>query len=469
MRKIVLLLIAFFLAACAPKPPSPQAPFTLPSRYYFAPSLKEVRLPDRWWESFGDQTLNNLIQELLENNPSLLEASYRLEEAMALKKAARARRFPRLDFSFSGRRQKAAGYLVPGEARVTGEFTGSLVASYEVDLWQKLSSAEKAARLRVLALEEERKALAQSLIAELVTRYFQARYLNCRLQVLREELKTQRTFLKALRLRYTRGLVSASTLEQEERLYAGLEMLVPETERQHTRVLQEISVLLGRYPKPFKQDLRSCALDLPPAPPGLPSDLLLRRPDIRAARARLLAAGQDVVHRHAARFPKLVLTGTEGRLSNALKTLLRSGHRFWELAATLTQPVFDAGELKAEEEAARARFHQAEALYARTLLQAFFEVETGLLGEEKGREMWELAKKQEHTALLEKEILWERYRQGLVPSLDYLKMKHLYLERQRDRLQAELALLLDRISLYRALGGGWPQDKEQQALFKEPK
>jgi len=459
-KQLFFLWLLFCLSACAPKPPTfEEDPTLLPAEYHFATSLQEVELPDPWWKSFHDPLLDQLIQELLENNPSLLEASSRLEEAMALEKAARARRFPRLDFSFSARRRKTADYLVLFGSSVTGEFSGSLVASYEVDLWQKLSRAEKAARLRVLALEEERKALAQSLIAELVTRYFQARYLNCRLAVVQEELAVQETFLKALRLRYERGLVSASTLEQEERLYAALEMLVPEIEQQRSRLLQEISVLLGRYPQPLAQEERGCSLDLPPPPPGLPSELLLRRPDIRAARAQVLAAAQEVASRRAARFPRLTLTGTEGRLSNALKTLLQGNHRFWELAANLTQPIFDAGELKAQEKAAQARFRQAEAKYVRTLLQAFFEVETGLLGEEKEREKWLLAKRQERAASLEEKILFERYVHGLVPSLDYLKMKHLRLERQRERLGAELALLLNRISLYRALGGAWPLEE----------
>ena len=461
-RTIVFWVFISLLCACGPKPPAGRKPLTPPKTYYFSPTLAEVSFPDRWWETLGDPLLNRLVSELLTQNLDLLEASRRLEEARARVKFSRAARFPRLDFSFRGDKQRTV-VLAPyfrGGGYVTGRFTGSLAASYEVDLWKRLSRAEKAARLSLLAAEEDRLALAQSLVAELVSRYLEARYLSCQLEATQKELEAERAYLRVLGRRYAEGLVSASVLEQEKRLLAGLEIMVPELEERLLKTRQEISLLLGRYPAPLEVT-GSCALDLPPPPPGLPSELLLRRPDVRAARARVLSAAEEVAVKQTARFPHLTLTATEGRLSNALKNFLTRRHRFWELAFSLTQPIFDAGALRAEKEAAQARFRQAEATYARTVLQAFFEVETGLLAEEKGRERWRLRKRQEEAAQAEEEILRVRYEKGMVEVLDYLKAKHLLWERRRERLAAELSLLLNRVSLYRALGGSWPAQLAQ--------
>ncbi len=460
MRQVLRRIFLFcflFLVACGPKPPVWHQSISPPKAYHFAPGLAEVSFPDRWWESLGDPGLSALVAELLVHNPSLLEAARRLEEVRARVGISRAARFPRLDLSFRGDKQRTV-VLAPyfrGGGYVSGRFTGSLAASYEVDLWQKLSRAERAARLQLLATEEDRLALAQSLVAELVTRYLEARYLSCQLEVAERELETEKAYLEVLRQRYHKGLVSASVLEQEERLLAGLETMIPQLEEEALRARQEISLLLGRYPKPLEIS-GPCRVDLPPPPPGLPSDLLLRRPDVRAAQARVLSAAEEVAVRRAARFPSLTLTASEGRLSNALKNFLNQRHRFWELAFSLTQPLFEAGALRSEEEAARARYRQAEALYARTVLQAFFEVETGLMAEEKKRVTWYLRKRQEEAAQAEVEILRVRYERGMVEILDYLKARHLFLERQRERLAAELSLLLNRVSLYRALGGSWP-------------
>jgi len=453
----ILLAALLFLGACSAKPPAFHEPPAPPPSFLFAGPEEQGTFPDRWWEHLGDAKLSALVDELLERNLDLEEAARRLEELRAQAGVARAARFPRLDFSFSGDKQRVV-VLAPyfrGGGYVTGRFTGSLAASYEVDLWKKLSRTERSARLRVLAAEEDRLALAQSLVAELVSRYLEARYLTCELEIAREELDTERAYLRVLRKRYEEGLASATELEQEERLLASLEEMVPRLEEDILRARQEMALLLGRYPRPLEVE-GSCRVSLPPPPPGLPSTLLLRRPDIRAARARVLSAAEEVAVRRAARFPTLALTATEGRLSNALNNFLTRRHRFWELAFSLTQPIFDAGALRSEEEAARARFRQAETAYARTVLQAFFEVETGLLAEEKGRERWKLRRRQEDSARAEAEIIRMRYEKGAVEILDYLKARHLVLERERERLAAELALLLNRVSLYRALGGGWP-------------
>ena len=453
----------FLLVACGPRPPSlnPPLPSSLPARYENALNPDLTRITGPWWKTFQDETLNQLVEGLLSSSLDLEEALARIEEKRALYHEALAARFPRLDFSFRGERQKTV-VLAPyfrGGGFITGRFTGSLAASYEVDLWQKLSRASRAARLRLLAEEENRLALAQSLIAELVSRYLEGAFLSCELKVLREEFAIQKEYVRALGKRYEAGLVAPSILENERRLLASLGEEIPRLKAEIATRKQQLALLLGHYPSLKETNFSTCSLRLPPPPPGLPSSLLLRRPDIRAARARLLAAAEEVAGARAARFPEISLTASEGRLSNALNTLLRRRNRFWDLAFAVVQPLFDAGQRKAREEAARARARALAISYARTVLQAFFEVENALLLERHWRERLSWAEEQEKAACQDEKIKALRYRLGTVSVLDYLKAKHLCVERRRHTLATRKALLLNRVSLYRALGGGWPEQK----------
>ncbi|WP_022854213.1 efflux transporter outer membrane subunit [Thermodesulfatator atlanticus] len=457
MKKTFFLLLIFcLLTGCAPKPPKPSPSIPLPKSYYFAASKEKAPFVDRWWENFRDEKLNELVAELLSSNLSLREAAERVRESAAFLKEARAYRFPKLNFSFGANRERA--YSPYGPSFISGSFSASLFTSYELDIWQKFSHAKRAAAYKLLANEENLKALAQSLVAELVSKYVAASYLACEKEVLAEQLATQKRYLNLLRERYQLGLVDASLLEQEERLLAGLELEKENLEARGLSLRQEIALLLGRYPRPTAVSSEICMLELPAPKPGLPADLLKRRPDIRAAKEALLAAGEEVAAKKADLFPSITLTAKEGRISNALATLLRSENRLWQLAATLTQPIFDAGARKARVKEAYARFRLQEARYAQTILQAFYEVENALMLENSWRKRLALVSRQEKAACKEASIRKARYLLGTASSLDYLKAKNFCLEQKRQKLAAENSLMQARISLYRALGGGFSQE-----------
>ncbi len=460
LRFALIFSFLLILWSCGPKPPTPEPKLPpVPPSYQSLSSTNFEESLDSWWKSFNDRNLNELVEELLSQNLDLKEQAARIEELKALFLETRSAQFPTLDFSFQGDRRRSV-VLAPyfrGGGFITGRLTGSLAAKYEVDLWRKLSRATEAKRLQLLAEEEARLALAQSLTAELVSKYLEGTFLSCELEILKEEVSVQKDYLSFLKERYERGLVEPSVLEEEKRLLASLEEEIPRLEGEVQTRRKQIALLVASYPGKEGFSFGLCTADLPFPPPGLPSELLLRRPDIRAARARLLAAAQETASKRAARFPKLTLTATEGRLSNALNTLLHRRNRFWELAFGVVQPLFDAGRLKAEEAASRARLKAQEAVYARTVLQAFFEVENALCLEGEARRRLHLALEQEMAACRAQKIKGLRFHLGLVSALDYLKAKQFCLERKRHTLEARKALLLNRVSLYRALGGGWPQ------------
>ena len=462
-----LLVILWLLSACAPKVEIKRDLPPIPERFANSPTTSALpQLPERWWEVFEIEELNRLVEKILSANHDLVKARFRIEELSARLKKAGAERFPEVTFNFSGRRSRTLSSrgTGPTQGLIYGEFQGTLLASYEVDLWRRLSSAQKAAFWEVLSAKENRLALAQSLVAEAVSRYFEAAFHACEIRILSEEVEIFEKRLLLLKERFEAGLLSAPRLLEEEGRLSALKALIPESNRALREALQELELLSGSYPAGTLQITDSssvCKTEIPPPPPGLPAELLKRRPDLRAAEAKLQAAAERVKVARAVRFPRLILTAQEGRVSNALSNLLSGQNRLWTLSFDLTHPLFKAGELKAEEEAARKALRQAEEEYARAVLEALREVEFGLLSEEKLRRAL-LETQKELKALNLKLSLYEnRYRKGLITLWDYLDLKIQALEAQRKVLRARRALILNRIFLFKALGGGFPLPEKE--------
>ncbi|WP_456434364.1 efflux transporter outer membrane subunit [Thermosulfuriphilus sp.] len=457
------LILFIFLFSCSPRVSTEQVSFSLPSSFQHAPKgLRVPRPPDQWWKTFGDPRLDRLVEEVLEKNLDLKEALASLEELRSQVTVARSARFPRLDFNFQGRRERnviLGPFFARSPSYIIGRFNVSLAASYEVDLWQRLSKEEAAARMRLLEAQENRLALAQSLVAEAVSRYLKRKFLLCELLKLKDDISVQRKLLGLLKGRYQKGLVSAVELKDQEALLREAEAEEAQLREEIQRLARELAILKGAYPEDLlpSKDPSYCGLELPPVPSGLPSELLERRPDIRAAWARVLAAEAEVASARAARLPRISLTGDLGRISIALKDLLRPDNRWWQLAVSLGQPLFDAGGLKAQEEAARFRAQAVQAAYIKTVLQAFYEVETALAAEESLSRGLQLLLSRQKALCEDYKLKERRYRLGLIGAVELLRSKGQCLRAQKGLYEARASLWLNRVSLYRALGGAWPE------------
>ncbi len=428
------------------------------------------RIPEKWWELFGLPELNRLVEEVLKENHDLRKARFRIAELQARLKEKYGERWPSVTLQFGGRRGRqtlTGGQSYPGASRsyFYGEFQGELLVSYEVDLWQRLSSAQKAAFWEVLAAEEDRLALAQSLVARTVTLYLEALFLSCEKDILSQEIHLREKRYHLLSERYRQGLISARELLLEEEELLRARNLLPELSQNLKDRLQELELLAGNYPagQKIKLPKTTCALNLPPPPAGLPSELLKRRPDIRAAEARVKAAAQRVRVARAARFPSLVLTVERGQVSTALKELLQPENRFWWLAFQASQTLFSAGRLKAQEEAARKILAQSEEEYRQTVLQAFREVEYGLYAEQEIRQALNLTQERLRNLRLLERFSEKRSFRGLVPIPDYLSQAITVKILEREALRLRKALLLNRVFLYRALGGGFHLPEEGES------
>jgi multidrug efflux system outer membrane protein len=411
---------------------------------------------DRWWEVFGDAELNLLVEEVLRNNWDIKQAAARVLEARARYVQVRSDRFPSVGISGTkDRRRISGGGFRSGSVIDSYDLTAP--ASFELDLWSRLAKSSQAAWEDILQEEEARRALAQSIVAEAITLYLEMEASERRLQIAAQSIEAFRLSLQFVETRYERGLTSVLDVRQARRVLAEAETLIPQFVQEMGIIQQQLSVLRGRYPRtrPKRLQPEDYYKRLAPVPPGLPSDILQRRPDIRAAEERLKALNERVGAAKAARLPTITLTGGYGWTSEELNNLLRSENVVWNLTAGIVQPVFDAGRLKAGQREAEARYQQGVAEYVQTVLEALAEVESALLIRKQQLERREREVRFLEEARATQQVAQDRYIRGLVIYLDVLNAQITRFQAEDSLALVDLAILRNRVALHRALGGGW--------------
>jgi multidrug efflux system outer membrane protein len=416
-----------------------------------------------WWRSFDDPALDRELERVLAGNLDLSLAAERVLEVAGLFRQVRALGIPTL--SGGAQYQKSQfgvtryGPSLPGGkgAFTLETYDLSLAASFELDVWGRLSRASEAARAELLRAEAARAVVLRTVLAEAATLYFRGVTLERRLEIARRRIAALEASLVLIEGRYQRGLASVLDLRQARRALAQARALVPGLEAEWRRNRQALGVLAGGYPSAGepRPAVHDPLAGLAPVPVGLPSELLARRPDVRAAMAAVMAANARVGEALAARFPAIRLTGQYGYSSTELESLLESGSRVWSWVAGLTEPLFSAGRLAAEQRVAESRYRQALLNYRKAVLAAFSEVEAALVTR---REQW--ARHDElRRALSEaegaQELAEERYRRGLVDYLRVLEAQQTRYQIEDELVLTELALLTNRVTLHRVLGDGW--------------
>jgi multidrug efflux system outer membrane protein len=439
-----------------PDPPSP-----VPPSYQNAPSGKSIpNLKDPWWEDFGDPDLNRIVEEALLNNLDLKKATARVLEVRARFVQSRAARLPSLGLQAQAQKQRQTITAIqgrPGQRETTDTYALSLPASFEWDLWGRLARSEEAARADLLQAEEDRRTLAQTVVSETTTLFLRMESLERRIQITEESIENYRLSLKVVDNRYSRGLTSVLDVRQARRVLAQTEAVLPPLRQELGTTQQRLAVLLGRYPetRPPKGHPEDYFRQMAPVPPGLPSDLLRRRPDIRASEAALMALNARMGAAQANRFPRISLTGSYGYSSGELNELLDPTSELWRIAMGIVQPLFDGGRLRADLRAAEARYQQGLADYAKRLLTAFSEVEGALLTRKE-----QLARREKLLEFLAEaratqQVAENRYLKGLINYINVLDAQQTRFQAEQNLVAVDLALLVNRVNLFRALGGGW--------------
>jgi len=434
----------------------PEMGFQVPAHFQYTPSDLIMPEPDdQWWRVFNDPELNQLVEQVLKNNLDIKRATAAVLEVRAQLVSTRAERFPQVDAEGRAQRQQ-----IPKGTSADRTFTTydlALPASFEIDLWGRLARAEEAARANLLQAEANRRTVAQTVVAETVTLYLQMESLERAIDVDIKLIESFRRSLNLVESRYKRGLTSVLDVRQARRVLAGAEATLPSLRQDLGTTQQALSVLLGRYPetRPPRLQPEDYYKRLDPVPPGLPSELLLRRPDIRAAENQLVSLNALVGVAKASRFPRIVLTGNYGYTSDDLDRLFKTENELWSIAAGIAQPLFDAGKLQAAQRAAEARYQQGVAEYAKTVLTAFAEVEGAFLTREEQLKRREYVVTFLHEAREAQRLAESRYEKGLTDFLTVLDTQRTRFEAERDLLEVDFTLLNNRVNLHRALGGGW--------------
>lgn len=441
----------------------PETGIPMPASYQYAPAETAVAgAEDRWWQVFRDPELDRLVDEVLKNNLDIKSAAARILELRSRLVQTRADRFPSLGFQGQAeRRHQPETVYMPGvkTGGTSNTYMLSLPASFELDLWGRLARAEEGAMAELLEAEENRRTVAQSVVAETIGLYLQMESLERRIQITGQSITNYRRSLALVESRYERGLSSILDLRQARRTLAWAEANLPSLRQDLGIAQQKLAVLSGHYPKtrPPRPQPEDYFRLVAPVPPGLPSDLLLRRPDIRAAEARLRALNASVGMARASRFPNITLTGSFGYTSGELGELLQPESKLWNLALGIIQPLFDAGKLKAVEKAAEARYRQGMAEYARAVLTAFSEVEHALLTRREQLDRRERVLNFLMEARATQEVAEARYSRGLVDYLTVLEAQQTRSQAEENLVLVDLTILSNRVTLHRALGGGWAE------------
>jgi len=460
----LLALTACGLAGCQPFKPSPRMHATEVLPVSFSDSGQGDERVDRWWEAFGSAELNALMDVALADSLTLKETWARLRQAEAVAVRAGAGLFPELslDASHSRTRSSTVGPTGSRVTATTKRFGLGLAATYEVDLWGRIRSGEQAAQLDTLATREALEAAAISLTAEVANRWVQILEQRATRGLLGEQLKTNRTFEELVELRFRKSFASALDVYQQRQTVARVEAQMPLVDSREQVLLHELTLLLGKNARAEIPLAAGALPKLPPLPPtGLPSELLARRPDVRVALANLQAADYRVAAARADRLPAIRLTGDAGFSSAELEDLFDN----WAatLAAGLVAPILDGGRRTAEVERTRGVVQERLAVYQRTVLTAFKEVEDALVRERQQRKHLVALDRQIDVASNTLREARKRYGQGLNDYLPVLTALATVQQLERDRLGAQRDLVLFRISLYRALGGSWTNRLEPPA------
>lgn len=410
----------------------------------------------RWWQVFQDPKLQELIRTALKQNYDLQLATERINAARAQVAITRSALFPQVsgNANFNGGKeniqQSKYNFL-----SLVGDVT------FQLDFFGRLRRATEGARAQFLASEDARQTVVLTLVSDIASDYFTLLQLDLQLQITLETVSTQTDSVKLTKLRLDRGVATKLDVLQAQQVLDTADAQIPDLERQIAQEENAISILVGDYPHDVTRGLPLVQQSLPPdVPPGLPSSILERRPDIREAEQILIASNAEIGVAKAQFFPQIALTGSRGGSfgrSTAFTSLMSTRLGIWSYGAQVSQPIFTGGALRGNLRLAKSENRQALIAYRQAIQRAFGDVSDVLIGYEKLHQV--RMRQQDTVSDLEETVRIStlRYKGGTTTYLEVL-------DGQRSLYAAELTLASARgdeyrslVQLYKALGGGWQQ------------
>lgn len=456
--KRCLPLLALLLAGCQSLQLQLPA-ITMPKLWYAAPAQATASPPSEaghWPAVIPTEELQSLIDRALANNSDLLIAAERVELARIQSGFDDAARLPSLRLDAGSVRQRAPGaHPVDNQISENGR-AGLLMPAWEIDLWGRLRDRSEASRRNLLAQEAQMQALRLSLTGQVSSRYFDLLDLDHQIRITERTVSTREKALRLNRLRFAEGISSILDVHQAESSLATAQQSLADQRRRRAQTEHALAVLLGENPGPIERRQGLADLPLPPAlNAGLPSELLLRRPDIRAAEASLAAAQANVSAARKAYLPSLSLSTMLGFVSPSLSQLFDSGRFAWSVQPTIGLNLFDGGRTGLGVAQAEAQQRILVEQYKATIRQAFLEVNDQLVAREQLAQQREAASRSVLSNQGRLQAANARYLNGIASYLEVLDAERQLLDSEIAFSQATRAWFQSLVQLYLALGGAW--------------
>lgn len=407
----------------------------------------------KWFTLFQDPELQGLIRKALEQNLDIRIAAARVAQAQAQAGGARAEQFPNISATGSASRQKSASTpFFPGFESNMSQL--GLSSIWQLDFWGRYRKANEAARATLAASDWGRKAVISSLVANLASSYFQLREFDLELDIAKRTLAARQESLKLTQTLEHNGATSMLDVRQAEKLVETAARRIPDLELRITQQENLISILLGNNPGPINRGQPLLAMQLSPSvPEGLPSTLLERRPDIRQAEMRLVAANAQVGVAKSMYFPQISLTGSAGWQAYSMTGLFDS--KVYNVGANMTAPIFDFGRIRSGVRLSEAQKEEMVLTYRQSVQQAFREVSDSLVAVQKNREYRERQAALTNSASEAAKLADIRYKGGASSYLEVLSSQTDLFDAEIGLAQAQLNERVAVVQLYNALGGGW--------------
>ncbi|TVP93542.1 MAG: efflux transporter outer membrane subunit [Pseudomonadaceae bacterium] len=453
IKCLIPLLVSLALSACALQTPLPEQPIAPPTQW--ATESGGADITD--WTAWQSAQLQSLQQQALNANLDLAGSIARLRQADAQLQQSGAGLLPQLSAGVGANRSDSERSDSDGNTS-RSSYSGNLNASYEVDLWGRLRAERDAGRASLLANEFDHAGLLLTIEASVASTWFQRLETRRRLQLAEDSLANAQRVLELVENRYRLGAINSLEVSQQRTLVAQLQAGLPNLRQQYRQQSNALALLIGQGPDAELPDTAHELLadvQVPDIAPGLPASLLQRRPDIRASEARLQAANADLTAARAALYPSIQLTGQYGAQSLALSSLVNNPVTTWNLAAGLSQPIFQGGRLRARVAQTSARQDELLIDYQRTLLSAFIDVDNALSNVDQTRQRAEHLATTEVEARRALELAEIRYRAGAIDLQTLLDTQRTWYSSQDNLAQVQAARLQASVDLFRVLGGGW--------------
>ena len=472
---LLALIVALLFSSCAVGPDYERPGVNAPPSFRTAasdtnPPPSETSFGDADWRNvFDEPQLQALITEALTNSWDVQIAAARVLQAEAFHRITRSQFLPTInaggDLVTARTSEKGPAGVPPGvdPQRDYGDVFVSMPA-YELDLWGRIRRATEASRARLLATEDAQRIVRQTLVAQVATAYLELLELDLELEIAYRTYGARTNSLALTISREQGGVAGIQDVYQARILVFTAEAAIADTRRRIEQKENELSILLGRNPGEIERSSMLVQQKVrAEVPPGLPSGLLQRRPDIRAAEHQLIAANADIGQARAAFYPQVTLTGFYGYQSVALSDLFTSGARTWQFGPAVTLPLFTGGRLRGNLKLAEARFQESLAIYRQTVQGAFREVSDSLIAYQRTREFRERQEERTQANRDATAIAVVRYEGGVTSYLEVLYNEQELFNAELGLAQARRDELLSVVQLYRALGGGWREQVQEHA------